>query len=446
MPEAGVLERLAAELASGARSAESMADEFLSSITGSPAAFISVDSGKVLGEARASDIRRRDGCLLSRFDGVLLGVKDNIDVVGYKTTNGSRIGRDDPPAAADGAIVASLRKAGLVIAGKTNLSEFAFSGLGLNPHFGTPGRKQSEPRRVPGGSSSGSAVAVADDVVPVALGTDTAGSLRVPPAFNGVYGYRATSTRYSMSGVRPLAPSFDTLGTIARTAADLLVLDSLIESTATCRRQERTASEIVVDRDFLSTCAMTPAVEKAVGLMIEDLRRSGARVVFRRVEQLSRTLDLIRENGWPAGAEAYQQHADLLASPARSEIDPRVVSRLELGAQMDKQVVANTMSRRLPYSREFARQLGDALVLIPTVKHVAPLLEPLELDTATFARVNLETLSLTMIGSFLDVPVVALPAGVDEEGQPISVSIIGSMGEDATVLRNAADIEARLAA
>lgn len=194
-----------------------------------PHVFISLCPARARREAEAAAARWRDGQPLSLFDGVPLAWKDLFDVAGTITTAAAQVRRDAPPANVDAPSVRQLCRAGLVSLGKTNLSEFAYSGLGLNPHFGTPINPHSDAQpRIPGGSSAGSAVAVAAGIVPIAMGTDTAGSIRIPAAFNGLVGYRATSRRYDRDGVFPLAHSLDSLGPLTRSVRDAWVVDGLL--------------------------------------------------------------------------------------------------------------------------------------------------------------------------------------------------------------------------
>ncbi|MER9292212.1 amidase family protein [Mesorhizobium sp. M0518] len=214
--------------------------------------FISLMEEAALAEAAVATRRRSAGAALSDFDGIPFAVKDLFDVVGSVTSAGSRSRLAVPAAPRDSAIVANLRKFGMIPIGKSNLSEFAFSGLGLNPHFGTPTASGREDR-VPGGSSSGSAIAVQRGIVPVALGTDTAGSVWVPAAFYGIAGFQPSRGRYDMRGVYPLAASFDTAGPLARNAEDCLVMDALMRGVAP-------ANTAAQHRSSLSgACLMIPA-------------------------------------------------------------------------------------------------------------------------------------------------------------------------------------------
>ena len=220
---------LAALVSAGLVTAEYVAEKTLAAIAtcDDQTIFTRVTADRAMAEAHAAILLLRDGGALSGLDGVPVAWKDLFDLEGMVTTAGSRVLADTAPAKSDATVVARLKAAGMVCVGRVNMTEFAFSGLGLNPHFGTPrnacGR---DVPRVPGGSSSGSAVAVARGLVPVAIGTDTGGSVRVPAALNGVIGYKASSQRYPMDGVFPLAPTLDTLGIFARNVRDVVMVDA----------------------------------------------------------------------------------------------------------------------------------------------------------------------------------------------------------------------------
>ncbi len=194
-------------------------EQILDAVTNSPdrAVFIEIAAERAIQEARASSQRLRDGRSLGLLEGIPVAWKDLFDLAGTTTSAGSKLLRlNHAPAATDAVVVERLARAGMLSVGRVNMSEFAFSGLGLNPHFGTPlNPASSDVDRIPGGSSSGSAVAVAAGLVPVSSGSDTSGSIRVPAAFNGLVGYKASRGRYPIGGVYPLARSSDSLGPCA---------------------------------------------------------------------------------------------------------------------------------------------------------------------------------------------------------------------------------------
>lgn len=218
---------LARAYAVGDTDPESVLSRVFSSVHLAPNAIITLLKERAIQEAQHSADRWRAGNPLSIFDGVPIAYKDLFDIKGVRTTAGSLTQARALPATRDSAIVAQLRKMGMIAFAKTNLSEFAYSGLGLNPHYGTP-QNTIDAQCVVGGSSSGSAAVVGCGLAPVAMGTDTAGSVRIPAAFNGLVGHRSTRKRYNLSGVFPLASSLDTAGCISHTPLDAYLLDSLL--------------------------------------------------------------------------------------------------------------------------------------------------------------------------------------------------------------------------
>ena len=182
--------------------------------------------------ADAADARRAAGRALGPLDGVVITIKDLFDVQGEVTRAGSVVlARTGDKATADAPAVARLRAAGAVIVAKTNMTEFAFSGVGLNPHFGTPGNPFDR-ARIPGGSTSGGAVACADGIGTIAIGTDTGGSTRIPAALCGLTGWKPTARRIPLSGVHPLSPSLDSVGCMARSVAECALADAVLAATS----------------------------------------------------------------------------------------------------------------------------------------------------------------------------------------------------------------------
>jgi len=200
-----------------------------------PRTFTQVYAESALSAVTAADERQRRRLVLPPVDGTVIAVKDLFDVRDQTTWAGSVVLRNGPPAIADAISVARLRLGGAVIIGKTNMTEFAYSGLGMNPHFGTPANPfaRAQLRRIPGGSSSGAAVAVADGMADVGLGTDTGGSMRIPAALCGLVGWKPAARRISLDGVWPLAPTFDSVGVIAKSARICAAADAALTATPT---------------------------------------------------------------------------------------------------------------------------------------------------------------------------------------------------------------------
>lgn len=438
---------MAQRFADGTHDPVTALDEALALTHKAPAAFISLCETRARREAIAAKQRWDAGQPLSRLDGVPLAWKDLYDLAGTVTTAGAKVRRQLPPATEDCALAVALSRAGLVSLGKTNLSELAYSGLGLNPHFGTPANAcASTPVRVPGGSSSGSAIAVAHGMVPIAMSTDTAGSIRIPAAFNGLVGYRSSSRRYSLTGVMPLARSLDALGPITRSVRDAIAVDHLLLGDRLGMALDTQGLAVAglrlrVDDQLLADPRIQPEVKNNLLAAVERLAAAGAIVETRPVAAFQEALEVIEQIGWLGSAEAFALHQALLDSADAQHLDPRVRKRLEAARAFpaSKQVLLYQAAERL--KNQVAAELDGAFLLTPTVAHVAPLLAPLEDDAALFAATNLATLRLTMPGSLLDMPGVALPSGLGEAGMPTSLLLSSFSGNDPQLLRAALTVE-----
>ncbi|TVP43592.1 MAG: amidase [Halomonas sp.] len=413
-----------------------LARQCLEAAKDSDSVFISLTPERALFEAEAAARRQEHGAFLGPLDGVPLAWKDMFDVAGVVTTAGGRVLANEP-AKYDATAVRHATAAGMVCLGKTNLTELAYSGLGLNPHYGTPHHTPGagEPR-VPGGSSSGSAVAVAKGIVPAAIGTDTAGSLRVPAAFNGLTSYRPSQARHSRQGVTPLAHSLDTIGVIATSLQDCLAIDDAMrgEEVTTRASADPERTVIVLDTAYLDDERIEEAVRQNLERSAEQLVNAGFHLVRRKLTSVSDTLNLIQQHGWLGAAEAYTEYRKLLESDAADAMDPRVRQRLLSAKQMAPDSVVTLYRQRRALQGQLRHELAGATLLSPTVAHVAPLLAPLKDDPERFADINLATLRLSMVASLLDSPAIALPSGVDEHQQHTSIQLTAPCGEDEALM------------
>jgi len=440
------LAEIASKLRDGSIDPIELVDTAMRGSRSAPGVFVSLNERARDAAAQSAD-RRRRGTPLSRLDGIPFAVKDMIDLAGSSTTRGSLTRRDWPHASRDAAVVAHLRAAGMIPIGKTNLSEFAFSGLGLNPHFGTPtARFDGVAPRAPGGSSSGSAIAVQRGLVAAAIGTDTAGSVRVPAAFNGLTGFRATCGRYDMTGVHPLAVTLDTLGPIAHTVEDCMLLDSAMQGRPDHGPTEATLRDarFIVDSLSLDDPTLEPDVGRNLLDIMARLRACGACVEVRPVQTLSLTRELIATHGWLGAIEAWTLYRETLEGSGAQRLDPRVRHRLMAARDIDSNAETRIREERPRLMSSMLAELGDAILVTPTVKHVAPPLAALESDARQFALMNLETLSLTMPGSLLDMPGVAMPSGVDRQGLPTSLLFSAPQRHDTRLLRICLAVDAAL--
>ncbi len=362
---------------------------------------------------------RRFDAQLPTSDGELAGVpvtvKDLFDVAGSITTAGSRVLLEGPgaapPAEHDAVVVARLRAAGAAMVGSTNMTEFAYSGLGLNPHWGTPANAAGSALdpgapRIPGGSSSGAAVGVALGVGLAAVGTDTGGSVRIPAALNGLVGFKPTARRVPLDGCLPLAASLDSIGPIARTLADCLRLDAVL-ADAPLRGTPPAPGQI---RLLLPTTLvlddLDATVAQAFTASIERLQAAGVQIARADCAPFADTA--LAAQGVIAAYESFQWHAPLLARAAAA-YDPRVATRIAGGAQISVLDYAAALHARQRW--QAAVQAGlqgfDAFVM-PTVPRVAPEIAALADDAAYFAA-NRLMLRNTLLFNLLDGCALTLP-------------------------------------
>lgn len=397
-----------------------------------PDIFLSVTPDRAETEARAASDRAANGRARGSLDGATVCWKDMIAIAGTVTTAGSALRRNAPPARADAAAVARAAHAGLITIGKTNQSELAFSGIGHNPHFGTP----AIGGRAPGGSSSGAAAAVAMGITRLAVGTDTAGSCRVPAAFQGIVGFRPTRGRYPMAGVLPLSPSYDTLGIFTRGIRDIVLFDAVLSGDHTAPLP---LDRILADKNLISGAQTDPAIAGGINRALDYATQSGLGVAEHTQTPLSEALGLIEVGGWPGAFEASRTHAMLLASPDLRRVDPFVAARLRASAQLERKRIQAVQAAA---SRLRAELAGTSVAYaLPTVAIQAPLLAPLLEDVDAFAAANATALRLTMPASLLNLPALSLPIGQTRDGAWIGLQLVGPPGSDRALLATAAQLE-----
>ncbi|HEX4767823.1 MAG TPA: amidase [Lichenihabitans sp.] len=388
---------------------------------------------RALREAGSAALRHRAGRPASLLDGVAVAWKDLFDFAGLVTTAGSRV-LDEGPAKADAEIVARLAAAGAVTLGRANMTEFAFSGIGLNPHFGTPVNPWSpagDPR-APGGSSSGSAVAVAAGLVPIAIGTDTGGSVRLPAALNGVVGYKTSGGRWPMRGTFPLSESLDTLGVFSRSVVDAVIVDAAARGLAApdLRRGAIEGLRLIVP-----TSVVLDDTEAAVlGNFEAALRRletAGVLIERRPFPIFDEVRALTARHGALVTLEAFALHKERLASPAAERMDRRVVARIRVGETISAaDAAAIRETRRRLVAEAAALMEGHCLVAFPTVPRTAPPIAALEADDELFIATNIALLRSTLLGNFLDWCGVSIPNGLGEAGLPTGFLLSGGPGRD----------------
>jgi aspartyl-tRNA(Asn)/glutamyl-tRNA(Gln) amidotransferase subunit A len=445
MPNFPALAALADDLDCGRSSARKLVDQCLTRIADTSGegarTFIHVDAEAAIEAAEAMDRLRKAKAAPSRYAGIPVSIKDLFDIRGQVTRAGSRALEDSPPAEADAPVVARLRRAGFIVIGRTNMTEFAFSGIGINPHFGTPkGAWQRGVGHVPGGSSSGAAVSVVDGMAHGALGTDTGGSCRIPAAFNGIVGFKPTQRRVPLDGGVPLSFSLDSFGPIARTVGCCAVLDAVL------------ADEPIIPLRPRPIRGMRLAVPTTV--VLDDLEDAVARTFERALETLSRQGALIERivvpefldvgqmnaKGGFAAAESYAWHRYLIAS--KGDIyDPRVASRIMRGeSQSAADYVDLLGARRSLIERIAARFAPYDAMIFPTTANTPPRIADLVADDKAFTSANALALRNCTLINVIDGCAISLPA--HREGEvPVGLMLAAMGGADRRILELAAAIE-----
>jgi aspartyl-tRNA(Asn)/glutamyl-tRNA(Gln) amidotransferase subunit A len=414
------LATLSADLSTGRSSSRSLLEACLASIDDAAGegrrTFLHVDRSGALAQAHAADAQRSRGASASVFAGIPISIKDLFDIAGQVTRAGSIVLSDRAPAAADAVSVARLRRAGFVLIGRTNMTEFAFSGLGLNPHYGTPLNPwQRAQGHIPGGSSSGAAVSVADGMAHGALGTDTGGSCRIPAAFTGLVGYKPTARRVPRLGAVPLSQSLDSIGPIARSVSCCAQLDALLADERPPDLSDCTLSgkRFSVPRTFVLE-DMDRHVAGGFERALSRLSAAGAHITEIDVPEFA-DLPAIHARGTLATVESFAWHRALLATHSAA-YDPRVRTRIQIGAtQTAADYLTLLAARRAFIAGVEQRIAGFDALLMPTVPVIPPRLADLAAD-ADYLRINALVLRNPTVVNFLDGCAISIP--IHDIGQP----------------------------
>ena len=442
------LTQAAADIRAGRRSARAALDESLAQAASAANrhTFIRRFDAAARGAAQAVDLLREAGAPLPPLAGLAVSVKDLFDVAGFPTTAASRSLDDAAAATQDCPAVARLRAAGAALVGHTNLSEFAFSGVGINPHHGTPANPataalDAEPR-VPGGSTSGGAVSVASGAAWAALGSDTGGSIRIPAALQGLVGFKSTARLVPTEGAIPLSTTLDTACAITRSVRDAVLLHEVLAA----RRVVVDARPLSGWRLALPQSVMLDDLEPAVAAVFERsvgmLRAVGARIVDIELPQLRDVASLQRGGGLPA-AESWAWHRQRLAIRA-ADYDPRVALRIRRGEAISAADYIDLMNERRHWITAVeAAVAGFDALLSPTVPIVAPRIQPLIASDEAFFAANAHLLRNPSLVNLLDGCALSLPC--QREGDwPVGLMVWAPAMADDRVLGVAGAIEQAL--
>lgn len=406
-------------------------------------AFIAIAADAARKRADELDRRRAAGEKLPPFAGIPLGIKDLFDVAGEVTRAGSRVLENEPPASRDAPVIARLRAAGFIFIGRNNMTEFAYSGLGLNPHYGTAlSPFERHIGRIPGGSTSGGAVAVADGMAAASIGTDTGGSCRIPAAFNGIVGFKPTASRVPREGATPLSTTLDSVGPLARSVACCAALDAIMRGVEPSALTDLALSEIrLVLPTTLVLDGMEPIVARIFERAVERLMRAGVTIVRKPVDGLQE-IPQVNSRGGLAAAEGYAWHRRMLEQHA-DRYDPRVATRLMKGRELSAADVLQVKADRVRLIDAVEAQTRgfDALVT-PTVPIVAPPLAAFAQDSE-YLRLNALVLRNPSLVNFLDRCAISIP--VHQTGEPpVGLMLIGRHDEDERLLTIAHALERAL--
>lgn len=396
--------------------------------------FTKVYTESATAEAVAADARAALGISLSPLDGRIVSIKDLFDVAGEVTTSGSKVMRDAPAAKQDAVVVQRLRAAGAIIIGKTNMTEFAFSGIGINPHYGTPGNAK-DATRIPGGSSSGAGVAVARGMCEIAIGSDTGGSIRIPSALNGVTGFKPTQARVTREGAFPLSYSLDTVGPLAANVLDCAKADSVLagEQWAPLQARKLDGLRVGIPRGLLFTQA-DETVQAAFEQALQRLKASGVKVMDVDLDALMAAPFQLQEAGTLIACEAAQIHQQLFASGKDVQLDSLVKARITRGQTIPASHYVAVQQARRKLHQAFDAAVADFdLLMLPTVPVVAPLIQSLD-DADAFNRMNMLVLRNPSVFNFYDVPAASLPLPRAEQELPVGLMVVGQRGGDRNLL------------
>jgi aspartyl-tRNA(Asn)/glutamyl-tRNA(Gln) amidotransferase subunit A len=406
-------------------------------------AFIALDGAAALEQAAFYDRQRKAGLAVPAYAGIPIGVKDLFDLKGQVTRAGSAILATAAPAEADAPAIERLKAQGFIAVGRNNMTEFAYSGVGLNPHYGTPRSPfDRQTGRIPGGSSSGAGVAVADGMVPLAVGSDTGGSCRIPAAYNGVVGYKPSTGRVSTKGAYPLSTTLDSIGPLARTVECCALADAVMAGDWDGNiAKPRHGLRFAMPRDYFSSLideTVASAFERAVahlsqaGILIEE-------VAFPELTQLPG----INAKGGISAVEAFLHHRAQIAEKGEG-YDQRVRRRIELGSLISAPDYVDLLATRQRLIGQFNQAMigFDALVM-PTTCNAAPAISALARDE-DYLKLNFMSLRNTFTGNFLDCCGISLP--MHREGEPpTGLMLMAPHGQDQPLFTTAKVVEEMLA-
>ena len=405
--------------------------------------YVHLTEARARAEADAATKRAKAGMRLHPLDGVPLSWKDLFDSTGTVTAGGSLALKTRVPTR-DAAVLARATRSGSICLGKTAMTEFAFSGLGINPKCGTPANAFDEvTERAPGGSSAGAAVSVARGLCAGAIGTDTGGSVRIPSAWNGLVGLKTTAGRVSLEGTLPLSSTFDTIGPLAHNVADANALFSLLTGDKPADLSGASLKGLTLWLPGgIGWSELDAGVGDAVDKALHKLIHAGVRIVEHAIPEL----DAIDALAWGGGAsrlvaEAYAAWADTLTAH-KEDIYPPVFDRVMAGASITAADLLKADKERTRLAQAYlARTAGVDAVVLPTVAITPPPIASLVDGGPDYFKANRMALRNTTIGNQLGLCALTLPVGFDAHGIPVGMMLQAHPDSEEKLLRMGAAIE-----
>ena len=441
------IDELAQALADGTITSRSLIEDSLAKIA-DPAGegkrtFIKTHAVQARAMADAADSLRHANRSPGPYAGIPIALKDLFDIAGEPTPAGSAVLVGAPDAKANAPVVARMLAAGFIPVGRTNMTEFAFSGLGINPHYGTPTSPWDRAsKRIPGGSSSGTGVAVADGMAAAGLGTDTGGSCRIPAAFCGIVGYKPTAARIPITGVLPLAPSLDSVGPLAPSVACCAEIDAILagQPPASPRPANLNGLRLAVPENMVLD-GMDDTVAAAFDKALSTLSAAGARIERTRFDDFAEMPGVNAKGGF-AASEAYAWHRHLLATQGAG-YDPRIRVRIARGEHMSAADYLDLLNARARLIASFDRATAPYdCVLMPSVPIVAPRIADLD-DERAYNSLNMLILRNTALGNFFDRCAISVPCHRIGDA-PVGLMLMGETMGDSRLFSIAAAVEAVL--
>ncbi|UCI08938.1 amidase [Mesorhizobium sp. B1-1-8] len=393
--------------------------------------------------ADAADARQKAGVGLGLLDGAIVSIKDLFDVAGEPTAAGSLMLASAAPASRDAAVVRRLRQAGAVILGKTNMTEFAFTAIGDNLHYGTPGNAV-DASLIPGGSSSGAAVAVAEGSSAISIGSDTGGSVRIPASLNGVVGFKPTARRVPLAGAFPLSMTLDSIGPLARSVTECALADAVMagEDSAFLQPIALAGLRVGIPRGVLFDETQAEVASAFEG-SIRKLEQSGARVADLAVDDLIAEMRAATKRGTIASMEGAEVHEDWLAAGASVPVDPHVSGPLSRALAIPASVYIRTIRRRTELAASMDERLASVDVLaLPTTPMVAPSIAAMTGDEALRDKTEGLLLRNTQAANQFDLCAISLP--MPGMILPAGLMLVARRGHDRHLLGIAAAVETLL--